>query len=262
MARKPEADRKCRYHPRSPSVNPHALASLPSPELSAHMSIESLQPVAHLLQLILWGVYFFLHSLLATPAVKAAFARRWPARAARYPFYYSLLAVVLLLPVASLVSAVPGPVLWRWSGILGWLPNTLAVLALVAAWYAGRGYNLGRYLGVRDAAGNDTLFLGLLQRHVRHPWYALGLLVLWTRNMDLGTLVSALAITAYVVIGSRREERKLLATYGQAYRDYMARVPALLPRPGHSLTGAEAAHLMAEANQPALTRRLPSRPPR
>lgn len=218
------------------------------------MSIESLQPVAHLLQLILWIAYFFLHSLLATPGVKAAFARRWPARAARYPYYYSVLAVVLLLPVASLVSAVPGPVLWRWSGPLAWFMNLLAVVALVAAWRAGRGYNLGRFLGIRDAAGNDTLFIGPWQRHVRHPWYALGLVVLWTRSMDLGTFISALAITAYIVIGSRREERKLLATYGQAYRDYMARVPALLPRPGRSLSGDEAEHLMAEANQPALTR--------
>lgn len=218
------------------------------------MSIESLQPVAHLLQLILWVAYFFLHSLLATPAVKAAFARRWPARATRYPFYYSLLAVILLLPVASLVSAVPGPVLWRWSGPLGWLMNVVAMLALAAAWWAGRGYNLGRYLGLRDAAGSDTLFIGPFQRHVRHPWYALGLVVLWTRSMDLGTLISALAITAYVVIGSRREEQQLLATYGAAYRDYLARVPALLPRPGHALSRAEAGRLMAEANQAVLTR--------
>lgn len=218
------------------------------------MSIDSLQPVAHLLQLMLWVAYFCLHSLLATPGVKAAFARRWPARVARYPFYYSLLAVVLLLPVASLVSAVPGPVLWRWSGPLAWLLNLVAVLALVTAWWAGRGYNLGRYLGVRDAVGNDTLFIGPLQRHVRHPWYALGLVVLWTRSMDLGTFISALAITAYVLIGSRLEERKLLATFGQAYRAYLTRVPALLPRPGRSLSRDEAAQLMAEANQPALTR--------
>lgn len=218
------------------------------------MSIESLQPLAHLVQLILWVAYFLVHSLLATPGAKAAFARRWPARVARYPFYYSVLAVVLLLPVASLVSAVPGPVLWRWSGPLAWLMNVVAVVALIAAWQAGRGYNLGRYVGIRDAAGHDSLFIGPLHRHVRHPWYALGLVVLWTRSMDLGTFISALAITAYVVIGSRLEERKLLATYGQAYRDYMARVPGLLPRPGHSLTGAEAEHLMAEANQPALTR--------
>jgi protein-S-isoprenylcysteine O-methyltransferase Ste14 len=36
--------------------------------------------------------------------------------------------------------------------------------------------------------------------------------------------------SAYVLAGLRLEERDLIALHGQAYRDYRARVPMLLPR--------------------------------
>lgn len=213
------------------------------------MSSESLQPLAHLLQLLLWAAYFTLHSLLASPTAKLAFARRFPHRAARYPFYYSVLAAALLLPVASLVTAVPGPSLWHWVGPFAWCADSLAVVAFATACYAGRSYQLARFLG-RDepAARPPPLVISPVHRYVRHPWYACGLVILWTRDMDLATFLSALSITAYLVIGARLEDAKLIAAYGDAYRKYMARIPGLWPRPGRRLTSAEATTLLGEAN--------------
>jgi protein-S-isoprenylcysteine O-methyltransferase Ste14 len=82
---------------------------------------------------------------------------------------------------------------------------------------------------------------------VRHPWYALGLLVLWTRDLNAAWLVAAIAITVYLLIGSRLEENKLIAFYGDAYRRYRRRVPGLVPLPGRSLSAREAGELQTLA---------------
>jgi len=55
-------------------------------------------------------------------------------------------------------------------------------------------------------------------------------------------LVSALAITLYFVLGSRLEERKLIAVHGDTYRRYRAKVPGLLPLPWKRLSREEAAN--------------------
>ncbi len=61
--------------------------------------------------------------------------------------------------------------------------------------------------------------------------------------MNAAMVVSALWITGYFILGSRLEEQKLLARFGDTYRDYMARVPGLLPRPWKILGRDEARRL-------------------
>jgi len=57
-------------------------------------------------------------------------------------------------------------------------------------------------------------------------------------------------ITAYFIAGSRLEEDKLLAVYGETYRRYMAKVPGLMPLPWKYLTAGEASALMQRAETP------------
>lgn len=64
--------------------------------------------------------------------------------------------------------------------------------------------------------------------------------------MNAARLVSALAITAYFVIGSRLEEQKLIARFGEAYRRYRDRVPGLLPRPWRTLRREDARRLLED----------------
>ena len=77
--------------------------------------------------------------------------------------------------------------------------------------------------------------------HVRHPQYVgfvlvmLGFLVQWP---TLLTLVMFPILTVMYVRLARAEEREALATSGDAYRTYMAEVPAFVPRLGRSRGGA------------------------
>ncbi|WP_454454989.1 methyltransferase family protein [Thauera phenylacetica] len=199
-----------------------------------------------------WLAYAALHSVLASLWFKHVVAARWPRLAPAYRLGFNLLAVVLLLPPLWLTFAWRGPLLWSWDGGWAWLANALALAAVAGFLWSTRYYDMGVFYGsmqwrTRERAAEDPggLALSPLHRHVRHPWYSLGLLILWTRDMDEARLTSALCITLYLWLGSLLEEKKLLAFHGEAYARYRARVPGLIPWPGRSLDADEARALCA-----------------
>lgn len=197
-----------------------------------------------------WLAYAVLHSLLASFAVKGRVAARWPGFMPCYRLAYNLIAVAAALPLVWLTHAAPGDWLWRWNGVWAWLANGLALAAGAVLFLSARDYDMDEFLGLRQwrerASQTDRpggFSLSPFHRFVRHPWYCCGLVLVWTRDMNPALLLSALAITLYFVVGSRLEEKKLLALHGEVYRRYMARVPGLLPLPWKHLRRDEAAEL-------------------
>jgi protein-S-isoprenylcysteine O-methyltransferase Ste14 len=213
----------------------------------------------YLLLAALWAAYFALHSLLASRRIKARAARLGPAAARGYRLGYNLLAVVLLVPPLWLTVVADGPWVIRWSGPAWWLAQGAALAAVVTFFRSVRGYDMGHFLGTRQWRGEvltdsgvepwEPLRIEGLHRFVRHPWYFLGLIILWTRDLHLAGLITAVAVTLYLVVGSRLEERKLIASYGAVYETYRQRVPGLIPLPGRYLRPAEAHELAEQANR-------------
>ncbi len=199
-----------------------------------------------------WVLYFALHSVLASLAVKHAVARRWPRLVPAYRLAFNAVALLLILPLLAWTLIHPGPELWRWSGVWWWVANGSAALALVGVAWTLRDYDGSEFLGLRQwrdgerrVEDQERFHLSPLHRFVRHPWYSLGLVLLWTRDMDAARLVAASLATGYLVIGSWLEERKLLVYHGERYDRYRKRVPALVPLPWRWLDRETAERLRA-----------------
>lgn len=205
-----------------------------------------------------WTLYGLIHSLLASFAVKGFVARHWPAATRGYRLAFNAIAALLLVPPAWLTFELRGPLLWEWSGIGAWLANAVALGALAGFLWTTRHYDMGGFSGLaqwragihRPPHEEGRLQLSPLHRIVRHPWYFLGLLILWTRDMDAARLTSSLCLTAYLWVGSLLEERKLLALHGKPYARYRAAVAGLIPLPGRFLTRKQAEAILAEVDSP------------
>ena len=185
-----------------------------------------------------WLIYFIIHSTLASLGMKHWVAARWPRFMPVYRLAFNALATVLIIPPMILMYNLHGPWLWQWNGFAAWLANGLAVLALLGFFWSLRYYDGMEFFGVRQwRAGIRTVedqerfHISPLHRFVRHPWYSLALVLIWTRDMDAAFLVTAVAATLYFIVGSRMEEHKLVQYHGEIYRRYREQVPGVIPLP-------------------------------
>jgi methanethiol S-methyltransferase len=197
-----------------------------------------------LLLLMAWGAYFFLHSWLASVQCKRKVAKDWPRLWRRYRLIYNLVATILLLPLVLLLWWLPSPLIWQWSAAWGFLMDGLAIAAILAFIDSLRYYPLASFLGISPAGDEGPLIISPYHRFVRHPWYLFGLIALWTRPLTLNFLLFNLLVTLYIVIALRHEEQRLISEYGDSYRNYRIKVPALIPRPWRWLGKEEVALLL------------------
>ena len=69
-----------------------------------------------------------------------------------------------------------------------------------------------------------------MYRYVRHPLYFFSLALIWaTPVLTINWLWFNIGATLYFAVGSLVEERRLVRVYGDAYRQYQARVSWLIP---------------------------------
>lgn len=199
-----------------------------------------------------WLVYFALHSALASISVKTWMATRYPSLMPWYRIGFNTIAILGLLPILWLLYSHPGPVVWSWSGTSAYVADGLALAAVAGFLYTLRDYDGSEFLGVRQwlnqtrtVEDQECFHITSVHRFVRHPWYLFSLVILWTRDMSEAMLVSALIMTTYFVVGSKMEERKLIAYHGERYRRYMGKVAGLVPLPWKTISKAEALEIVS-----------------
>jgi len=177
------------------------------------------------------------HSVMARPGAKARLLRVVPAALERA--VYVAASAAALLAIFALWRPLPEPV---WS-----VAHPAARAALWGLFVGGWGVAVAatfaidhfELFGLRQAWRHRRaephvpapFQTPALYRMVRHPMQLGTLLGLWaTPAMSRGHLLFAGAMTVYVLVGLRLEERDLVRTFGDRYRAYQARVPMLIPR--------------------------------
>ncbi|MEW6241487.1 MAG: NnrU family protein [Chloroflexota bacterium] len=183
------------------------------------------------LAVLVWGV---IHSIMASLPFKNWLIGAFGKTLARgYRLFYNAFSLITFLPILWLVVILPDAPFYS-------VPAPWSYLML-----AGQG--LSALMLVVGVLQTDTLsFVGLRQlfeeekpsplvthglyRLVRHPLYTAGLLFLWlTPNVSLNSFTLYVSATIYILVGAYFEERKLLREFGQAYADYKAKTPMLIP---------------------------------
>lgn len=200
--------------------------------------------------IILWLLYFSIHSLFASLPFKQLILHNYPVVMPWYRLIFNLLSILLLVPPVTFMLMFPGDIVWQWSGNWRYLANILALLALAGFIWSLRSYDNAEFLGTRqlkesrvDITEKGSFKLSALHRYVRHPWYALALVLIWTRDMNTSFLISAILMSLYFIIGSRLEEDKLIAFHGDQYRLYRKYVAALIPLPWRVLSKEKAVEI-------------------
>lgn len=210
------------FVPRSIDASPTSLALWP----------------AVLLDAALLGLFAVQHSVMARKGFKQWWTQFVPRHIERST--YVLLSSLILLaifwfwaPINTVVWSVaspPGRRLLQGVFAFGWLVVLLSTFMVDHFDLFGlrQVYLYLNGKGPRPPEFKTRFFYGL----VRHPIMTGFIIAFWAApTMTAGHLLFAVATTGYILIGTRLEERDLVAAIGQPYVEYQRRVPALVPFP-------------------------------
>lgn len=179
--------------------------------------------------------YYILHSLLAADGVKAKLTRILPPR--YYRLVYNLLAVGLFAAIFVLYFLVEKKPIWPANLVMPVIGGVLCLVGLSWIMGAMKRYNLDEFTGMEQLRTgqqpkHSKLIIRGLNGRVRHPLYFGTLLIVWGVLLIFPTDAMfgfVLISTIYLIIGTRLEEEKLVAQFGEAYRKYQREVPMLVP---------------------------------
>ncbi|MBI4893256.1 MAG: hypothetical protein HY821_21720 [Acidobacteria bacterium] len=184
-----------------------------------------------------WTAYCTLHSAMISETA-TRFLKHTLGHSFRfYRLFFNAVAVLTLIPILWYANTLRQPPLFRWEGawlLLKYLLQACGILlALAGAWH----YSLLQFFGISQlrgpssgglAAGGGIDSRGVLGL-VRHPWYTAVVLLIWSGHLDPASVVGNTVLTAYIVVGTLLEERKLVHEFGDAYRTYQRQVSMFLP---------------------------------
>jgi protein-S-isoprenylcysteine O-methyltransferase Ste14 len=194
----------------------------PLPTIDRTASVEH-PAVAALIDLALVIIFGLQHSVMARPWFKQRVMARMPEQLQRVTYVHMANAALFLLillwqpipiEIWNVEDAPAREMLWLLFAA-GW------VVLFLGAWSFGILDLLGieQVIAWREGRRHaPRLKTGFLYRWLRHPMYVGVLLGMWaTPRMSFGHLLLALAMTGYVLIAMRYEERDLMQRFGSSY---------------------------------------------
>jgi len=181
--------------------------------------------------------FFLQHSLMIRRGVKDRITQRIPA--AYYPALYSIASGIALIALVLLWQP-SDRFLFRLGGAARWVSVCVVLTAFVGfawgvrslRWFDPFG-RLAIQVRLRGVAPPSLAFVAEgAYRFVRHPLYLFALVLIWsTPRFSADQFLFNVLWTLWIVVGTKLEERDLVADFGGAYRRYQVSVPMLLPHP-------------------------------
>ena len=187
------------------------------------------------LAVIAWCV---LHSAMISVAVIEYLKKRLGPAFRFYRLFYNLIAILTLIPVLIIAYSIQTQVIFQWNGYLRIGQVILLGIAVLMFFLGGRKYDVRQMLGIKqikEGTSNKALtdtgeldtsgVLGI----TRHPWYLAAILFIWARQLDASAILLNVILTAYLIVGTYLEEKKLVGEFGEKYLAYQKQVSMLIP---------------------------------
>jgi len=118
------------------------------------------------------------------------------------------------------------------SSLIAILGAIACLVALTASYHCWREMGTSWRIGI-DPDEKTEMIVGGAYHYVRHPIYALSILLVWgslAACPDLVMLLVAFFHSVLMLTEARREEKYMLHTHGQPYADYMKTTGRFIPR--------------------------------
>lgn len=184
------------------------------------------------LTIIFWIFYFFIHSFLANRFVKNRIISALHLSNKVYRLLYSSISILFLLPIFYFLSATKSDFILPQTQVLKFISLALSTWGVIIIKMAFKNYRLREFLGFSNNEGRLELIQSGILKYIRHPIYSGTILLFigfWLFIPNVLNLVTVICTFLYLPIGIRLEEQKLEEEYGDLYRKYKEKVPALIP---------------------------------
>ncbi len=194
----------------------------------------------YILLSLLWIAYCIVHSALISITVTNFLKRALGNKYRFYRLFFNTFSVGTLVPLLMYTYSVERKIelLFTWEGYMRILQYCLIALAAILVTTGARHYSMPQFLGIqqilRKRSGNAMTESGEFDSSgvlgvVRHPWYVAVFILLWASNLNLTGIIINLILSAYLVIGTFLEERKLVLEFGDKYKVYQRQVSMFIP---------------------------------
>ncbi|MDC9724056.1 MAG: isoprenylcysteine carboxylmethyltransferase family protein [Urechidicola sp.] len=183
-----------------------------------------------------WILYFILHSILASNWIKQLIKNKLSTFYSFYRLTYNGVALITLILVLQFQGSITPIFFFQKTILLQIIGFLIIVLGAILGYLAFKNYSTAEFLGLDynkfPEENKDIINTSGFNSFVRHPLYFASLLLIWGYfivNPNSNILIMNGVITAYLIIGTKLEEQKLIKEFGQQYKDYINQVPMLLP---------------------------------
>lgn len=188
---------------------------------------------------LVWSGYCALHSFLISIRFTNFLTRLLKNYYAFYRLFYVIFSTVTLVLVIKYTSTADNEIIITYTPPWSIIRYVLMYGALLMfSWAFFFNYDPLSFLGIRQIMQsgkekNISPSAGLKKKGLlgltRHPMYLALIIYLLSQNFKVSDIVVNIILIAYIFIGTKLEEKKLVLEYGDTYIKYQQEVPMLIP---------------------------------
>ncbi|MBK7632496.1 MAG: isoprenylcysteine carboxylmethyltransferase family protein [Ignavibacteriales bacterium] len=192
--------------------------------------------------ILLFALYGFIHSILASNRVKLFIKKIFGKLIAFYRLLFNVLGVVGLYLIWDLAPHPPLQI-YKLPPPYDYLVLIPQLISLIGMFWCFKYVCFKEFIGLNqvdrylknvysdnELDENYTMRIAGPYKYSRHPIYFFSIIFLLFRaEMDLFYLTMFISFTAYFYIGSYYEEKKMVSLFGEEYTDYQKKVPKIFP---------------------------------